>query len=98
MGYRVVYEPAPKQAAVIQERKSRIPGMAAAFFLLFLLLVNGFWPKGRDVLQQILWPGDGETVWNAAESFARNLRCGETFSDAAESFCREILLDADLEG
>lgn len=98
MGYRVVYEPVSKKVPLFREKRFRIPGMAAVCFLLFLLLVNGIWPRGREVLQKILWPGNGETTLLAAEAFVQELRYGEPIGDAVESFCREILQRADLAG
>lgn len=97
MGYQIVYEPASKKIPAFY-KKSRIPEMAAACFLLFLLLVNGFWPRGREVVQQIVWPGDREAAVQAAEIFVQELRYGEPFADAVESFCREILQGADFAG
>lgn len=98
MGYQVVYEPASKRKQAGHSGKSLVPGMTAACFLFFLLLVNCFFPRGREVLRQVVWPGDREAALQAAEVFIQELRYGENIDDAVESFCREILGDGDLNG
>lgn len=98
MGYQVVYKPVSKNAPVFREKKSRIPGMTAGCFLLFLLLVNGLWPRGREVLQKIIWIGNEETTLEAAEAFVQELRYGDPIGDAVESFCRKIIQNADFAG
>lgn len=98
MGYQIVYDSASRQDSSDKAKKSSVGIMAGGAFLLFLLLVSTFWPKGREVLQGVLWPGDMETAVQAAEGFVQELRWGEPFMDAAESFCREILKNADLPG
>ncbi len=88
MGYRVVYEPVTQK----QEQRFSVPKLTLLFFLLFLLLVNGFWPKGTDVLRQIVWPGDPEKTWQAMETMVQEMQCGAAFSDAAESFVQGLVL------
>lgn len=86
MGYRIEYG-CPER----QPDKPKRLGLTIVFFLAFLLLVNVFWPEGRKVLQELLWPGDMEQTQQALEVFIAQLRYGEPVSDAVESFCREIL-------
>lgn len=97
MSYRVEYEP-------ISRKKKRspgglgLPGLTVVCFLLFLLLVHAFWPRGTEVLQQALWPGDSAVTRQAADTFVDALRGGAPFGAAAEGFCREILEAADIGG
>lgn len=95
MGYRVEYEPMEKRK--VEEKKSRrVPALTAAFLLFFFLLVHAFWPRGREVLGEILWPGDAAVTAAALEQFAQELRMGQPLGDAVEGFCREIIADAGL--
>lgn len=94
MGYRVEYEAMWKIGKRTSGEKQRIPGLTAAFLLAFVLLVNGFWPRGREVLREILWPGDTAVTAAALETFAQELREGEPVGAAVESFCREIIGEA----
>lgn len=82
MGYRIDYGPGPRR---------RVSPMVAGWFLLFLLLVGAFWPKGREVLGDVLFPGDWAVTTAAMEDFARTLRSGEELGVAVEGFCRTIL-------
>lgn len=65
--------------------------MTAGFFLLFCLMVSAFWPEGRKLLQELLWPGDAEVARQAAEVMVQQLRWGEPLADALETFCLTIL-------
>lgn len=95
MGYQILYDSGLRKDPGSNAQKSPLGLMAAGAFLTFLLLVTAFWPRGREVLQRLIWPGDRQTTIQAAECFARELHSGEPFWDAAESFCREILTNAD---
>lgn len=96
MGYRVEYGSAGKTSRRKREEKQRLPKLTAAFLLAFLLLVNGFWPRGREMLREILWPGDAVVTAAALEAFAQELREGEPVGMAVESFCRSIVGEAGL--
>lgn len=96
MGYRVEYQPVKKVRGV-EKRTSRVPALTALFFLLFLLLVNGFWPQGAEILREILIPGDPTVTVAALETFTQELQTGEELSIAFEDFCRTILEGAELD-
>ena len=66
------------------------------FLLLFAAMTAAFWPEGREVLMEILLPGDPEVTWNALETMATQLRSGEAIGDAVMAFCREIVAGAKL--
>lgn len=93
MGYRVEYEPMGK---VKKWEKGKLSMLTAAFLLAFLLFVNGFWPRGREVLRQIFWPGDGMVTAAALDAFAEELRSGESVGTAVESFCRCVIGEVEL--
>lgn len=87
MGYEICYA---------QDEGRGLWAMTAGWFCIFLLLVGLCWPRGREVLTQLLLPGDGAVTVAALEVFARDLRTGEALGAAAESFCRIVLEGASL--
>lgn len=90
MGYRIEYQPInPVRHGHI--RRTRVGILTGLCFLLFLFLVTSFWPQGRDLLRELLIPGDPDVTMMALETFAGELRRGVTFSNAAESFCRILM-------
>lgn len=91
MGYRVEY-----QAGKVENREvhpGRFPVMLGACLLAFLLLVNGLWPRGGQVLRELLLPGNPAVTVAALEDFAQELKAGETLESALESFCRKVFDD-----
>lgn len=95
MGYRVDYQPVKKVRGA-EKRTSKIPALTALFLVLFLLLVNGFWPRGAEVLKEVLIPGDPAVTVAALEDFATELKAGENLSGAWEAFCRRVIGEAEL--
>ena len=73
---------------------SRVLLLTAVCLLVFLLLVNSFWPKGAEVLRSFLLPGDAAVTVAALEDLSAELRNGEDISSALESFCRKVLENA----
>lgn len=90
MGYRVEYETVSKVRRM-EQKTARVPALTAAAFLLFLILVVNFWPKGKAVLQEILIPGDPAVTVAALEDLAEELETGAPLSDALENFCRTVV-------
>lgn len=90
MGYRIEYQPV-KKVRNAEKRISRIPALTALFLLLFFLLVSSFWPRGRELMRELIIPGDPDVTVAALEVFAQELHGGEELSSAFESFCRRIL-------
>lgn len=80
MGYRIDY--APKQS---------LGARTARWFLVFLLLVSLLWPRGRNLLGQVLFPGDRAVTVAALEHMAGELEDGKPLKGALEDFCRSIL-------
>lgn len=95
MGYRVEYEPVKKVRGA-QKKTSRAATLTALCLLLFFLLVSGFWPRGREVLWDLLVPGDASVTVAALEDLTLELRNGEALSSALESFCQKVIREAEL--
>ena len=96
MAYRIEYD----TSVPCRQRccgKPKVTLLAAGFFLLFLLLVNLFWPAGGDLLREILLPGDPAVTAEAVDSLIENLEDGETVSDSVAAFCREIIDNAETQ-
>ena len=96
MGYRVEYESVGKNGTQKKTNSSHILGLTTAFLMLFVLLVHGFWPRGREVLQEMILPGGAAVTAAALEEFAQDLRMGQPLGEAVEGFCREVIADAGL--
>lgn len=90
MGYRIDYQ----QISAIRHgyiSRTRAGILTGFFFLVFLFLVTSYWPQGRDLLRQLLIPGDPDVTIAALETFAQELQEGTTFSDAAKTFYQSLL-------
>lgn len=96
MGYRVDYQPVKKVRGV-EKRTSRLPAMIGLCLLLFLLLVGEFWPRGAEVLRNLVVPGDPAVTVAALEDFALELKAGEALPSALEGFCRRIIREAEID-
>lgn len=96
MGYRVEYETVRKVRRM-EQRTTRLPALTAAAFVLFLVLVGSFWPKGKEVLREILIPGDPAVTVAALEDLAEELKTGTELDDALENFCQTVVREADLD-
>ena len=96
MPYRIEYDCPRKISAHSDISAFRIFPMFSGFFLLFVLFVCRFWPEGRAVFAQLLFPGGAQPAMAAAEVFVEELRNGEPISEALEHFCRDILTDVYL--
>ena len=93
MGYRVEYDRGRQKR---RQGRGRLLVLTAAVFLGFLLLVNGLWPRGRETLQAIVFPGDRAVTAAAWEEMTAKLQAGEPVGSAFEAFCREIIDHAGL--
>lgn len=96
MGYRVDYQPV-KKVRGLGKRTARAPALAALFLILFCLLVNSVWPRGAEMLRELLIPGDAAVTVAALEAFTTELEAGETLSGALEGFCRKVIQEAALD-
>lgn len=96
MGYRVDY-PSARKGRGAEKPPLRLAALTALCLLIFLLLVNGFWPAGAQALRDFLIPGDTAVTVAALEDLAAELRAGEALPDALESFCRRVIAEAALD-
>ena len=92
MAYRVVYGPMPK-AAPKGRSLPRVRVLTAAWLLVFSLGVRQLWPEGREVLRQLLLPGEQTAAQTAFDGMLEELRAGETLGEAVTAFCRQIVQD-----
>lgn len=94
MGYRVDYRPV-KKIRYAENRYSRVLGLTALFFLLFLLLINFFWTDGAAVLREVFIPGDTATTVSALRNLTADLQEGISFPAAVEAFCVFVIKNAE---
>ena len=90
MSYRIEYQPM-KRPGSRQGGSLRRPALTGMFFLLFVFLVDAFWPQGREMLRELLIPGDPDVTVEAFGVFANAIQSGSPFGDAAEAFCRTVM-------
>lgn len=88
MAYQIDYSNDGKRGGK-PEKRHLFRSVLICFFL-FLILVQLFWPKGREAIGKLLLPGATETVWAAVDGFAAQVRTGEPVGEALESFCRSV--------
>ena len=88
MSYRVEYSSSGIKRTQIRQRNGRALLLTAVCFLIFLLIVGGFWP--------ILLPGDSAVTAAAWAELTRELHAGAPVGSAVENFCREIFANAGL--
>ena len=65
--------------------------MTAVFLILFALAVGQFWPRGREVLQEFLLPGEPTLTEQAFSGLVHDLSQGINLEDAMTVFCRQII-------
>lgn len=94
MAYRIDYSDGGRQAAT-REKKHSFRAVLICFFL-FLILVQLFWPQGREAIQKFLLPGATEAAWAAVDGFANQVRTGEPIGDALETLCRNVFQSAGI--
>ncbi len=93
MGYRIEYPPIRKLRRQEKRTCSRA-ALTGICLLLFLLLVNGLWPRGAEVLRELLLPADAAVTAAALEDLAVELKAGEAVSSALTSLCRKLFQGA----
>ena len=90
MGYRIDYEGYKETKASRKKEENHIVAWTFVCSMVFLLLVNYFWPEGRQMLRQLFLPGDGEAV----QAFAVQLQQGESLEQAVRELCRTVCGEA----
>ena len=96
MSYRVEYSSSGIKRTQIRQKNGRALLLTAAWFLIFLLVVGGFWPRGAQALRDMLLPGDSAVTAAAWAELTRELHAGAPVVSAVENFCREIFTNAGL--
>ena len=91
MGYRIVYGPMPKTRKLRNYRAPRLRIMAAAFLLLFVLVVRQAWPDGAEILREYLLPGERSVTEAAFGEMVTDLQNGQSVGEAVTAFCKEIV-------
>lgn len=91
MSYQVTYGEKDAVTGPLPRKKSGLGLYTALFFAAFLVLTFAFWPDGRAVLEELLFPGSGAKTMEALEVMASSLREGEPVRRAVDAFCREVL-------
>ena len=77
MSYRVEYASSGIKRKQIRQRRDRALLLTAVCFLIFLLIAGGFWPRGTQVLRDMLLPGDSAATAAAWAELTRELHAGE---------------------
>lgn len=96
MSYRIEYAAVPETAQIRNNHPLRTFFLTTTVFTVFLIALHTCFPRGWEVLQDLLWPGDAEVTRQAINTLVNDLRTGQTFSEAAQAFCREIMIHADI--
>ena len=90
MGYQVEYPPFARSDGY-PKRISRISALTVLFLILFCLLVNSAWPRGAEVLKQLLFSEELVISAAALEDMAQELHSGARLWDAANVFYDKLL-------
>ena len=91
MAYRVEYRSKVKWEHRSERNHIRRYLVSFGFFAVFLILVCLNWSVGKEVLLQLLLPGDAHATWNGMVQLSENLRNGIPLSFAFREFCDGIL-------
>lgn len=91
MSYRVEYDSGIKWEQSRKSGRKNLWVWTGICFAVFVLLVNLFWDAGREVLLQLILPGDARASWNGVLQLSDNLRQGIPLQAAVRDFCYEIL-------
>lgn len=88
MGYRIEYGQTAVVKQIAEHKKKRFPAAVLCGVLLAGVLL---FPQVREVLSDLLLPGDGAVTASALEGLADDLKEGETLEYAVRVFCQEII-------
>lgn len=92
MSYRVEY-PCNMMSKRRQKKTGlRLPLLISLFFILFLLVLNVYYPHGQQVMRQVFLAGGGEELICAVQNFTDSLAAGGGLSQAVQTFCRELVV------
>ena len=91
MSYRIVYGNEIPTKFMQPPRRSQIRMMTAVCMILFSLAVGQFWPRGKQVLQEFLLPGEPTVTEEAFSDLVENLYQGMKLEAAMTAFCQQII-------
>lgn len=89
MSYRIQYS-SPYAAPCKKQSKIRLPLLTVLCFLLFLMLVNTFWPQGAEYMAEKMAALRQSAAVMALDRLAEDLFRGEPLSAAFSEFCYGI--------
>lgn len=91
MGYRIEYDGRINQYEIVEHRKSRLPFLLSASFMLFILVTLVFWQDGAEYLKFVLIPGENAVTVQAFRNMTNDLRSGAGLRDAVFTFCESVI-------
>lgn len=89
MSYRIVYGPMPDPPG--KETNSWCRVLTAVFLLLFVLGVRMVWPDGRELLRNLLLPGEPGVTEVALVDLVEDLRSGTAVGESFTAFCQQVI-------
>ena len=95
MGYRVTY-PLKMRLPKQKTNHTRRTLLTFVFLCLFLTIVTVAWPRGKAVLQGMVFSGDLAVTAAALEDMTSDLQAGMPFADALEAFCIHVFTESQL--
>ena len=88
VGYRIEYGKTAEKFQIVDRKKKPFPvAVVAGLMILATLMI----PKSREVVRDLILPGDGAVTAAAIETLVDGLRAGESLGDAVTVFCQEII-------
>lgn len=90
MSYRIDYQPLKKMRGM-EKRTAPGASLLALGVLVMILLTGALWPRGREVLGELLIPGEAAVTVSALENLTEDLCSGESLRDAVAEFCMQVM-------
>ena len=91
MSYRIDYAPRREPGQRQPENGAFVPVLTICFFALFALLLQAFWPEGRQVLVRLLLGSGGRSLVRCIQTVADSLESGQPLYDAAVTAFRDVI-------
>lgn len=95
MGYRVTY-PLKMRLPKQKTNHTRRTLLTIVFLCIFLTIVTVAWPRGKAVLQGMVFSGDLAVTAAALEDMTSDLQAGMPFADALEEFCIHVFTESEF--
>ena len=91
MSYRIDYGGGVPVTYRVPRRKTSIQMMTALCMILFALAVGRFWPRGKQMLREVLLPGEPTVTEQAFSALVTDLTQGVELEVAMTAFCQQII-------